>query len=240
MTGGSRGIGRAVALKLAQAGAKVAITYGSRPGPAAEVVAEIEAAGGQALALPCDVAQQAQIDHAVAATRQRLGPIELLAHCGAISNTCDHTQLTFERWQETIDVNLNGTFRVLFAVKDEMLERGFGRMVTLASVAALRPRKMQIHYSTAKAGVIALTRCMAEALGPAVRVNCVSPGLTETEMVHVLSDEQIGRIAAETPLGRIAQPAEIADVICFLLSEQSSFMTGQTVSACGGRVMLPG
>jgi 3-oxoacyl-[acyl-carrier protein] reductase len=128
----------------------------------------------------------------------------------------------------------------LFAVKDEMLERGFGRIVTVASVAALRPRKMQIHYSTSKAGVIALTRCLAEALGPTVRVNCVSPGLTETEMVHVLPQAQIDRISAETPLARIGQPDEIAAAICFLLGEDSSFMTGQTVSVCGGRVMLPG
>ncbi|MBL9125402.1 MAG: 3-oxoacyl-ACP reductase FabG [Planctomycetaceae bacterium] len=240
VTGGSRGIGRATALRLAEQGARVAITYGSRPAPAAEVVAAIEASGGQAIALPCDVARQDQIDRAVAAVRERFGPIELLAHCGAISNTCAHTELTFERWAETIDVNLHGTFRVIFAVKDEMLAQGYGRIVTIASVAGLRPRQMQIHYSTSKAGVIALTRCLAEAFGPSVRVNCVSPGLTETEMVHVLSDEKIARIAAETPLRRIGQPEEIAATICFLLSDESSFMTGQTLSVCGGRVMLPG
>jgi 3-oxoacyl-[acyl-carrier protein] reductase len=240
VAGGSRGIGRSVALQLARGGASVAVTYATRPEPAAEVVAEIEAAGGQALALACDVASQQQVDRTVAAVREKFGPIELLAHCGAISNTCSHQELTFERWSETIDVNLHGTFRILFAVKDEMLDRGFGRIVTIASVAALRPRQMQIHYATSKAAVIALTRCLAEALAPKVRVNCVSPGLTETEMVHVLPAAQIARIAAETPLGRVGQPDEIAKVVCFLLSEESSFMTGQTVSVCGGRVMLPG
>lgn len=99
---------------------------------------------------------------------------------------------------------------------------------------------MQIHYSTSKAGVIALTRCCGEAFAPHnVRINCVSPGLTETEMAHVLTDDTIGKILEGTPMGRIGQPEEIANVITFLLSEKSSFMTGQTVVASGGRVMVP-
>ena len=128
---------------------------------------------------------------------------------------------------------------MIFAVKDEMLRRGFGRIVTVSSIAALRPRKMQIHYSSSKAGVIALTHCCAEAFAPQVRVNCVAPGLTETEMAHVLPPETMRRVIDETPLGRIGEPDEIAGVIRFLLSEESSFMTGQTVVASGGRVMLP-
>ncbi len=176
----------------------------------------------------------------VSRTREQLGPIDLLAHCGAISNITDHTGLSYELWLETIDVNLNGAFLVVFAVKDEMIARSFGRMVLVSSVAALRPRKMQIHYASSKAGVIALTRCCAEAFAPHnVRVNCVAPGLIETEMAHVLADETMKRIVADTPLGRIGQPEEIASVIRFLLSEESSFMTGETLSASGGRVTLP-
>jgi 3-oxoacyl-[acyl-carrier protein] reductase len=176
----------------------------------------------------------------VAATRERLGPIDLLAHCGAISNLSDHAELSYERWLETIDVNLNGAFLVVFAVKDEMVARNFGRIVLISSVAALRPRKMQIHYASAKAGVIALARCCAEAFAPHnVRVNCVAPGLIETEMARVLSDQAMKRIVDDTPMGRIGQPEEIAAVIRFLLSEESSFMTGETLSASGGRVTLP-
>src|SRR5438477_7267313 len=101
---------------------------------------------------------------------------------------------------ETMDVNLNGTYLVVFAVKDEMIARHFGRIVLVSSVAALRPRKMQIHYASAKAGVIALTRCCAEAFAPHnVRVNCVAPGLIETEMARVLPDEAMRKIASETP-----------------------------------------
>lgn len=240
VTGGSRGIGRAAALRLAQEGADVAISYASRENDARDVVAEIERIGRRALCAACDVAKPDDVKELVDQARAKLGPIDLVAHCGAISNICDHSELTYERWRETIDVNLNGTFLVVFAVKDEMIRRGFGRIVTVSSIAGLRARKMQIHYSTSKAGVIAMTRCCAEAFAPHnVRINCVAPGLTETEMAHVLSDETIGRVVAATPMGRIGQPEEIAAVIRFLLSEESSFMTGQTVVASGGREMLP-
>ena len=173
-------------------------------------------------------------------TRDELGPIDLLAHCGAISNIRDHSELSHEIWLETIDVNLNGAYLVVFAVKDAMIARGFGRIVLVSSVAALRPRKMQIHYASSKAGVIALTRCCGEAFAPHnVRINCVAPGLIETEMARVLPDAALYRVVGETPMGRIGQPEEIAAVIRFLLSEESSFMTGETISASGGRVTLP-
>jgi 3-oxoacyl-[acyl-carrier protein] reductase len=240
VTGGSRGIGRAVALRLAGEGADVALSYASRVDTAQQVVNEIEALGRRAISLACDVSRPADVERLVATTRERLGPIDLLAHCGAISNIASHADLTYDQWRETIDVNLNGAFLAIFAVKDEMIERRFGRIVTVSSIAALRPRKMQIHYASAKAGVIALTQCCAEAFAPYnVRVNCVAPGLTETEMAHVLPEETIRQVVADTPLGRIGQPEEIAGVIRFLLSEESSFMTGQTIVASGGRVMLP-
>ena len=240
VTGGSRGIGRSTALRLAREGADVAISFASRSREAGEVVAEIQALGRKAICVACNVAMPDDVGRLVAQTREHLGPIDLLAHCGAISNIRDHRGLTYELWLETINVNLNGAFLVVFAVKDEMIARGFGRMVLISSVAALRPRKMQIHYASAKAGVIALTRCCAEAFAPHnVRVNCVAPGLIETEMAHVLADDVMKRIVGETPLGRIGQPDEIASVIRFLLSEDSSFMTGETLSASGGRVTLP-
>src|SRR5262249_48767210 len=190
--------------------------------------------------LPCNVAIPDDVSRLVALTRESLGPIELLAHCGAISNICDHTSLSYERWLETIQVNLSGSYLVVFAVKDEMISRGFGRIVLVSSVAALRPRKMQIHYSASKAGVIALARCCGEAFAPHnVRINCMAPGLIDTEMAQVLSEEAMNRIVTDTPMGRIGQPDEIAAVIRFLLSEESSFMTGETLSASGGRVSLP-
>lgn len=239
VTGGSRGIGRATALQLARGGADVAISYATRVGPAEETLADIQALGRKAIAIPCDVSQPDQVEQMASKTREQLGPISLMAHCGAISNTAAHGEMTYELFKETIDVNLNGTFLAVFAVKEDMLKRGDGRIVLVSSIAALAARKMQIHYSTAKAGVIAMTRCCAEAFAPTVRVNCVAPGLTETEMAHVLSDEVMQQLIDATPLSRIGQPEELAEVICFLLSDRSSFMTGQTVVASGGRVLLP-
>jgi 3-oxoacyl-[acyl-carrier protein] reductase len=239
VTGGSRGIGRAIALRLASEGAHVAISYGSRTADAQKTVAEIQALGRKAVAAPCNAALPADVERLVALTRAELGPIDYLAHCGAISNLADHAELSYEQWRETIDVNLNGTYLAVFAVKDEMIARRHGRIVTISSIAALLPRKMQIHYASSKAGVMALTRCCAEAFAPHnVRINCIAPGLIETEMAHVLPPERMREVISATPMGRIGQPEEIASVARFLLSDESSFMTGQTIVASGGRMMM--
>src|SRR5437660_3475298 len=145
VTGGSRGIGRATALRLASEGADVAISYASRTREAEQTVAEIRALGRRALYAPCNVANPEDVHRLVGQTRRELGPIDLLVHCGAISDLKDHTELSYDAWREMIDVNLTGAYLVVFAVKDEMLQRRFGRLVTVSSIAALRPRKMHIH-----------------------------------------------------------------------------------------------
>jgi 3-oxoacyl-[acyl-carrier protein] reductase len=239
ITGGSRGIGRATALRLAREGADIALSYASREADAQETAAAIRGLGRRAVCIQCNVAIPDDIHRLVDGAR-RLGPIDYLVHSGAISNVQDHSALTLDLWRETIEVNLTGTYLAVFAVKDEMIERRFGRIVTLSSVAALRPRKMQIHYAAAKAGVIAFTRCCAEAFAPYnVRINGVAPGLIDTEMAKVLPPPAAKSVVEQTPLGRLGRPEEIAAVIRFLLSEESSFMTGDTLDASGGRVMLP-
>lgn len=238
VTGGSRGMGRATALQLARGGADVAIGYGSRVETAQEVVAEIQAEGRRAVCAPCDLRSQEQVDGFVEKTRKELGPIELLVNCGAISDFSDHTEMTWELWQDTIDVNLHGVFRILFAVKDEMIEQQFGRIVLFSSIAAFKFRPQQLHYATSKAGVIAMTAWCAEAFGPQnVRVNCIAPGLVDTEMMQVLDSDLLEQAVQTTPLRRVGQPEELAEMACFLLSERSSFTTGQTVIASGGRAL---
>ena len=239
VTGGSRGIGRAISLQLAREGADVAVGYSSRLGPAEEVAAEIQALGRRAICAPCDLRQQQQVEKFVAKTQAELGPIDLLVNCGAICTIAKHGEINPDTWMDTIDVNLNGTYRILFAVKDEMLARQFGRVVLISSVAALRPRPLQIDYSASKAGVIAMARSCAEAFAPHIRVNCIAPGLIDTEMSRTNPDDMTAALIQNTPLGRVGKPEEIAELACFLLSERSSFMSGQTVVASGGRITLP-
>ena len=218
----------------------MAISYCSRVEPAEVVVTELEKLGRRAIHVACDVSKQDDIDEMLRRTREELGPIDLLAHCGAISSVATHRELSIDQWLEMIDVNLNGAFRIVWAVKDEMLERGTGSMVMISSIAALRAREKQIHYASAKAGVIAMTRCCAEGFArDGVRINCVAPGLIDTEMAYVLTPEHMKTIMAGTPMGRMGKPEEIAELACFLLSDRASFMTGQTVVASGGRCTLP-
>lgn len=240
ITGGTRGIGRALALRLAGEGARVALNYYSRRSDADQTLRDIEEAGGQALAVQGDVSQPADAARIVAEARSAFGPIDMLAHAAGLSTPMPASEVTWEVWKRELEVNLDGTFNMVYAVKDEMIERRFGRIVTFSSIAALRERENQVPYSVAKAGVIALTRCTAQAWAKFnVRINCVCPGLTETEMAHTLAPEVHQQIIAGTPMGRIGRPEEIAALARFLLSEESSFSTGQTMVASGGRVMLP-
>jgi 3-oxoacyl-[acyl-carrier protein] reductase len=240
VTGGSRGIGRAAAVRLASEGARVSINYLSRPEPAHETLDLISQAGSQGVAISGDVALPDDARAIAAQARKAFGPIEILVHCAGYSVVEPADEVTWESWKRTMDVNLDGTFNMIYAVKDDMLAGKWGRIVTTSSVAGLRPRKNQVHYAASKAAVIAMTRCLAEAWAASnIRVNCVCPGLTETEMSYALPPALRQSVIDQTPLGRVGEPEEIANVIRFLASEESSFMTGQTLVACGGRVMIP-
>ena len=152
----------------------VAISYASRRAEADAAADEIRQLGRKALALRCNVAVKAEVDELVRRTRADLGPIDFLAHCGAISNIADHSELSYERWREMIDVNLNGAYLAIFAVKDEMIRRKFGRIVMISSIAALLPRKMQIHYASSKAGVMALSAVVPTPLRPTMCASTAS------------------------------------------------------------------
>ncbi|MDA1214367.1 MAG: 3-oxoacyl-ACP reductase FabG [Planctomycetota bacterium] len=241
ITGGTRGIGKALALRLAGEGANVACNYFSRHSDAAATLEEIEKAGGRGIVLSGNVAKPEEAQQIVDTTREAFGPIDMLMHSAGMSIVEPASDVTWKTWKQTMDVNLDGTFNMIYAVKDEMIERQFGRIVTVSSIAGLRERENQVHYSASKAAVIAVTRCVAQAWAKHnIRVNCLCPGLTETEMAHTLSDDVMKNIIAATPMGRIGRPDELAAVARFLLSDESSFMTGQTIVASGGRVMLPG
>lgn len=240
VTGGARGIGRACCLRLAQEGARVAVNYHQNEAAAREVAAEIAAAGGEALAVQADVSRPEGAAALVERVESELGPVELLVNNAGVLFREDDRTTTVDIWQQTLAVNLTGTFLVCWQVKRGMAERGFGRIVNLASIAGLRPRPGVISYSVSKAGVIALTRSLAAALADqGIRVNAVAPGLIETDMIRGMAESRRQELIDATPISRLGETAEIANVVRFLLSDESSFMTGQTLVASGGRVMLP-
>ena len=239
ITGGTRGIGLAIALKLARQGADVALNYLSRDEDARAAQKLIGQEGVRCLLVKADVSQPAEVEAMLSETRRTLGPVGLLVANAAITYLETHQEISWETWKKTMAVNLDGVFLPIMGVKDEMLANRYGRILCLSSVAALRPRKMQIHYAASKAAVVAMVRCFAEALAPDVRVNGIAPGLIETEMGATMGPEAARKIIEATPLGRLGQPDDIADVAYFLLSDLSRFMTGHTLSVSGGRVMLP-
>ncbi len=239
VTGGSRGIGRATCLALAGAGARIAVNFAGNQQAAAETVAQVEALDAEAMMVKADVSDPDAVSDMVKAVERVLGPVDLLVTSAGVASVEHHAEMKFEHWRRMLAVNLDGTYLPVMAVKDGMLARGYGRIVCIASVAGLRARGSMITYSTSKAAVIALARSCAESFGPSIRVNCVAPGLISTDMGASVGAAVIQRLADEAFLKRIGRPEEIAECVLFLLSERSSFTTGQTFVADGGRVTLP-
>ena len=240
VTGGAKGIGRACCLRLAQAGVHVAINYLSSDEMARETAELARQAGVRSHLVRADVTSPEQVAAMVQQATDALGPIDLLVNNAGVFHLLSHDETTLEVWRKTLDVNLTGAYLVTWAVKQSMIERGFGRIVNIASIAGLRARPMSIAYAASKAGLIGLTKSTAEAFAPHnIRVNAIAPGLIDTEILSGVSQERLDAIVDSTPLGRIGRSEDVADAALFLLSEQSSFMTGQTLVVCGGRVMLP-
>ncbi len=240
VTGGAKGIGAACCRLLAAAGAQVAVNYRSSGDAAERLVAELLSEGAAAVACRADVTSDDAVQQMVATVESQLGPIDLLVNNAGIFDFVTHEETTPEQWQRTLDINLTGCYRVTWTVKQGMIERGFGRIVNMSSISALRARPRSIAYAVSKAGMTALTKSLAEAVAAHnIRVNAVAPGLIDTEIIKDVDQSIVDSIVANTPLGRLGQPDDIAEVVLFLLSERSRFMTGQTIVASGGRVMLP-
>ena len=240
VTGGARGIGRACCQRLADDGVQVAVNFNRAREMAAETVRMVEAVGVRGLAVRADVALETDVTAMVAEVEDQLGPIDLLVNNAGVFDFVSHAETTSDLWRRTLDVNLTGAFHVTWAVKSGMIERKYGRIVNVASIAALRSRPMSIAYAASKAGLVGFTKSLADALAEyQIRVNAVAPGLVETDILDGVAEETLATLVNSTPLRRIGQPEDIADVVAFLLSDQSRFMTGQTVVASGGRVHLP-
>jgi 3-oxoacyl-[acyl-carrier protein] reductase len=221
---------------LADHGARIVINYTQNEAAANEALSMVQARGAEGMIVQADVAHEDEVNQMVAAVRAHFGPVDLLINNAGIAVSAPHTDLAFADWKRMFEVNVDGPFLTTWAVKDEMIARNYGRIVNIASLAGVVLKKNMIHYATTKAAVISFTRHCAEAFAPHnVRVNCVAPGLTDTDIARSANPGMVDDIIAATPMGRMAAPEEIATVVKFLLSDDASFVTGQTIVACGGR-----
>lgn len=237
VTGASRGIGRAIALALAAEGANVAINYASSSGAADEVVAEITAAGGSAIALQADVSKADQVDALFNAVTQKWGRIDILVNNAGITRDTLLLRMKPEDWQAVIDLNLTGVFLCTRAVSKLMLKQKSGRIINIASVAGQMGNPGQANYSAAKAGVIGFTKTIAKELASrGVTVNAVAPGFISTDMTKDLKGTE--EILKFIPLGRYGEPEEVAGLVRFLAADPAAaYITGQVINVDGGMVM---
>ena len=239
VTGGARGIGRAIALALAEAGADVLITYKGNAAAADAVVAEIAAKGRTGVSLKADVADPDSAAAVVAQAMERFGKVDLLVNNAGITRDTLIMRMTAEQWREVLDTNLSGAFYMTKAVVKEMLRAKSGRIINITSVSGQAGNAGQANYSSAKAGMIGLTKATArEVASRGITVNAVAPGFITTELTADLPDAIKEGVKAQTPLGRFGEPQEIAAAVVYLASREASYVTGQVLGVDGGLVMM--
>ena len=235
VTGGGRGIGKACCIALAAEGAKVGVGYGSSEGAAAETVAGIEAAGGEAFALHCDVSDPQASGAAVAAVTERYGALHILVNNAGIIRDNLLLAMKDEEWDDVIAVNLSGAARMARAALRPMMRAREGAIINLSSVAASKPGRGQANYAATKGGIEAMTRALAAEMGRKnIRVNAVAPGVIVTDMTTVVRDHAGDDIKASLALRRFGEAGEIASVVTFLASPAASYITGAVIPVDGG------
>ncbi|MEX1005082.1 MAG: 3-oxoacyl-[acyl-carrier-protein] reductase [Acidimicrobiia bacterium] len=235
VTGGSRGIGRAIALALAGAGNKVAVNYASRADAAQGVVAEIEAAGGQAIAIGANVADPDDVATMFAAVGEAYGPVEVLVNNAGITRDGLLMRMSVEAFDAVIATNLRSAFLCSKAAMRGMLRARWGRIVSIGSVAGIAGNPGQANYAASKAGLIGMTKSIAKEVGSrGITVNVVAPGFIATDMTDALGDDARMASLSAISLGRFGDPAEVAAAVTFLASEKAGYITGQVLSVDGG------
>ncbi|HZG76833.1 MAG TPA: 3-oxoacyl-[acyl-carrier-protein] reductase [Paenibacillus sp.] len=238
VTGASRGIGRAIAIELAKHGADVVVNYAGNEAAALEVVGAIEALGRSASAVKCNVASAAEVEAMVSGAIERYGKIDILVNNAGITRDNLLMRMKEEEFDEVIDTNLKGVFNCIKAVTRPMMKQRSGRIVNISSVVGALGNPGQANYVAAKAGVIGLTKSVARELASRnITVNCVAPGFIETDMTDKLTPELKEAMLKQIPLAALGQPEQIAKVVRFLASDESSYMTGQTLHVDGGMYM---
>lgn len=233
VTGGSRGIGRAIVELLAKKGWQVAFLYNKNASAADEVCKKTGA-----LAYQADVADRAAVDFAVSDCLLKLGHIDLLVNNAACAEQSLFTDITLDKWQRMIDVNLTGAFNCTQSVLPSMISRKAGAVVFISSMWGVEGGSCEVHYSATKAALIGMTKALAKEVGPSgIRVNCVAPGVIDTDMNAHLSEADMEELKQSTALCRIGTPADVAGVVAFLADDDAGFITGQVIGVDGGIVV---
>ena len=234
VTGGSRGIGRAIALELGRQGATVAVGYANNQAAADAVAAEITSSGGHAFAFGCDVGDPAAIGPAVDAVVERLGKIDVLVNNAGITRDRSLAKMSAEEWDAVLQTNLSSVFHMTGRVLPHMVAAKYGRIINISSVIGVHGNFGQSNYAAAKAGIIGFTKSAAlELARKGVTVNAIAPGFIETEMIAAMPDEVRTAILAKIPMGRFGRPEEIAQAVAFLVSS-GDYITGQVIAIDGG------
>jgi 3-oxoacyl-[acyl-carrier protein] reductase len=238
VTGASRGIGRAIAVKLASEGAKVALNYAGNAAAADEVKKEIEAAGGQAITVQADVSDPASVEAMIQTVVDAFGQIDILVNNAGITRDGLLLRMKDEDFDAVINTNLKGIFYTTKLVSKLMMKKRFGRIVNMASVVGLTGNAGQTNYAAAKAGVIGFSKSAAKELAArGITVNMVAPGFIETDMTAVIPEKAKEAMMGGIPLGRAGKPEDVANAVLFLVSDQAAYITGQVLKVDGGMVM---
>jgi 3-oxoacyl-[acyl-carrier protein] reductase len=238
VTGASRGIGRAIALRLASEGAKVAINYAGSTAKAEAVKAEIEQNGGEAILVQADVSDSASVDAMVAKVIEAFGQIDILVNNAGITRDGLMMRMKDEDFDAVINTNLKGVFYCTKVVSKLMMKKRSGRIINMASVVGLMGNAGQTNYAAAKAGVIGFSKSAAKELAArGITVNMVAPGFIATDMTAAMTDKAKEMTLTGIPLKRMGEPEDVANAVLFLASDNASYITGQTINVDGGMVM---
>lgn len=238
VTGASRGIGRAIAIALAEAGADVAINYSGSEAAAAETAQAVEALGRRAFIVKANVGKADEFEAMVKETIEQLGGIDILVNNAGITRDNLIMRMKEEEFDQVIETNLKGVFNGIKAVTRPMMKQRSGRIINISSVVGVLGNPGQANYVAAKAGVIGLTKASARELSSrGITVNCVAPGFIQTEMTDKLPEETRASLAGQIPLARLGNPEDIANAVRYLASDAAAYMTGQTIHVDGGMYM---